>query len=62
VRQRVKDEAAEERRMPSSEDQSCSLLTTSEQHAEQEMPLPCDIINGRRFCRGKDDFFSVRLF
>ena len=37
--------------------QPCFLLVIRQQHTEEEMPLPCHIINGRRFCRGKDRLF-----
>ena len=37
--------------------QPCFLLVIRQQHTEEEMPLPCQIINGRRLCRGKDRLF-----
>jgi len=47
--------------MPSSQDQSCSLLAISKQHTEEEILPPRDIINERRFCWCKDKFFFWQL-
>jgi len=47
--------------MPSSQDQSCSLLAISKQHTEEEILPPRDIINERRFCWCKDKFFCWQL-